>query len=134
MVPAPELDARPRRILIVEDEPLVRAVLAENLRDAGFSVVEATNAGEALAYIGAASPVDLVFSDVRMPGPLDGIALARQLKTTHPLLPVILTSSEPGSGNISDLGPFIQKPYRQAQAIALVVQTLGLRKPNESDE
>ena len=97
-------------------------------------MVEATNAEEALDYIAAASPVDLVFSDVRMPGSLDGIAFARHLETAHPLLPVILTSAYPGSGNVRDLRPFIQKPYHRAQVIALVVQTLGLRQPNEPDE
>jgi CheY-like chemotaxis protein len=131
MIPVPELDAGPRRILIVEDEPLVRMTLAESLRDAGFSVVEATNAEEALAYIAAASPVDLVLSDVHMPGPLDGVVLARQLKTTHPRLPVILTSGDLRSSNINGLGPFIQKPYRHEKVIALIAQTLGLRNPDE---
>jgi CheY-like chemotaxis protein len=134
MVPAPDLDGKPARILIVEDEPLVRLTLAENLRDAGFSVVEAANAEEALVYIGAASPVDLVLSDVQMPGEMDGIALARQIKTLHPALPVILTSGNLDWGNILGPGLFIQKPYRHEQVIALMVQTLGLRQSNEPDE
>jgi CheY-like chemotaxis protein len=134
MLPASKFDAIQACILIVEDEPLVRAVNAESLRDAGFSVVEAANGNEALAYIEAGAPVDLVFSDIRISGPMDGIALARRLKTTNSSLPVILTSANPGSGNITDLGPFIQKPYRPAQVMAQVVQILGLRPPNESNE
>lgn len=132
MVPATELDTGPLRIMVVEDDPLVRLVLAENLRDAGFFAIESANAAEALAYIGAASPVDLVISDVRMPGPLDGVALARQLKSTHPLLPVILTSSDFPSWNITDSWSFIRKPYHPAQVIAEVIKTLGLRQSNET--
>ncbi|HVJ52328.1 MAG TPA: response regulator [Aliidongia sp.] len=134
MVPEPKPDAIRARILIVEDEPMLRATIAESLRDAGFSVVEAANADEAFTYIEAGASVDLVFSDVRMPGSLDGLALARKLKTTNPSLSVILTSANFRPGNIDDLGPFIRKPYRLAEVKAQVIQTLGLGPSDEYDE
>ncbi|MEA2816833.1 MAG: hypothetical protein QOI93_4534, partial [Rhodospirillaceae bacterium] len=66
-VPAP-----PPTILVVEDEILVRTVIAAYLRDCGFDVVEAGNADEAVRVLEAGIRIDIVFSDVNMPGSLDG--------------------------------------------------------------
>jgi two-component system, response regulator PdtaR len=82
---------RAPRVLVVEDDVLVRAAIAEQLRTLGVTVVEAESADEALSCLVDGS-FDLVFSDVQMPGSLDGAALARQLRESHPGLPVILTS------------------------------------------
>ena len=70
MVPQPRLRLRTALILVVEDEVLVRVLVAEELRLAGFSVIEAGRADEALTFIKADEQVDLVFSDIRMPGSL----------------------------------------------------------------
>jgi CheY-like chemotaxis protein len=64
-------------ILVVEDEVLIRLPLAEYLRDCGYRVFEASNVAEAKAVLDADTPVDLVFSDVNMPGNENGFALAR---------------------------------------------------------
>jgi CheY-like chemotaxis protein len=64
MVPQALLQPRPARILVVEDEVLVRALIAEELRLAGFDVIEADCADDALTYIGAGEQVDLVFSNI----------------------------------------------------------------------
>ena len=77
MVPQPLL-LLPRtvRILVVEDEVLIRALIAEELRLEGFSVIEADRADDALTYIKAGAQVDLVFSDIQTPGSLNGLQLA----------------------------------------------------------
>jgi two-component system, response regulator PdtaR len=92
MVPQPLLRPSTARILVVEDEVLICAVIAEELRAAGFSVIEAGRADEALAYIKAGEQVDLVFSDIQTPGSLNGLQLAKTLRDKYPDIPVILTS------------------------------------------
>lgn len=79
-------------VLVVEDDVLVRAVTAAYLRDCGFEVIEASSADEAVRVIQAAIPVDLVFSDVNMPGSMDGFGLARWLGRERPELKVLLAS------------------------------------------
>ena len=87
MVPQQLLWPRKARILVVEDEALVRVLIAEGLRLEGFSVIEADRADEALTYIKAGEQVDLVFSDIRMPGSLDGLQLAEYSATNIPTFP-----------------------------------------------
>lgn len=80
-------------ILIVEDELLIRLALREHLEACGFSVLEASDAAEAMDMMERHS-IDLVFSDVRMPGDMDGIDLAEWILKHWPGLPVMLTSGE----------------------------------------
>lgn len=123
----PELDSSPAaaRVLIVEDDVLIRAIVADELRSAGFSVVEAASADEALSYLKAGGQTDLVFSDVWMPGSLNGLDLARQLRDEYPSLPIILASGNLGSQNLADFGLFIRKPYDVEHAVAMVSEALG---------
>lgn len=104
--------ARPHVILVVEDEVLVRGVAAEYLRDCGFSVIEAADASEALAVIATGELIDAVFSDVQMPGPIDGLQLASWIQK-HRGLPVLLTSGS--RDTMRDAGyaddAFVAKPY-----------------------
>lgn len=79
-------------ILVVEDDPAVRAVASGMLRDLGYQVREADTAPAALDSIDRDGPVDLVFSDVIMPGGMNGVELARELARRRPDLPVLLTS------------------------------------------
>jgi DNA-binding NtrC family response regulator len=82
-----------RTILIVEDETLIRACLADFLQDKGFRVLEAGSADDAVEIIKKAdASIDLVFSDVMMPGKLNGFGLAQWVHAAHPDLPIILTS------------------------------------------
>jgi two-component system, response regulator PdtaR len=84
MVPQPLLLPRTARILVVEDEVLIRALIAEELRLEGFSVIEADRADDALTYINAGDQVDLVFSDIQTPGSLDGLQLAEIVRDNYP--------------------------------------------------
>ena len=105
--------AKPRRVvLIVEDEPLVRLTGADLLADAGFEVLEAGNADEALRILEATQEVRVVFSDVEMPGSLDGVGLAHNICRRWPSIGIVLTSGHrireetiPGDGR------FVAKPY-----------------------
>lgn len=100
-------------ILIAEDEEVLRMILTDFLGDAGFVVVEAANAADALAVLDS-KLVDLVFTDIQMPGVMDGIALAAWLLTHRPGLPVILTSGRAKpflDGSNPKQRRFISKPY-----------------------
>ena len=130
MVPRPEEQPGMARILLVEDDVLVRLLIADELRMAGLTVIEAASADEALVYLGAGGHADLVFTDIEMPGTMNGLEMARHLRAWTPALPVILTSGKFMSQNIGGLGLFIAKPYSVEQAVQLVLEQLGAQQPN----
>lgn len=115
-----------RRVLLVEDEPILRLNLAEELRDAGFVVIEAATGDEAWAYLDAAGHVDLVFSDVHMPGGINGIELHRRVRLKFPNIKTILTSGNLGSST-SEAEIFLPKPYSLAKAVQASTQLLNER-------
>jgi len=107
--------AGPRRtVLIVEDEVLVRFPLAQYLRDAGYQVIEASNASDAMALFDSGSAIDLVVADFKLPGGPTGYMLSDWLEMRHPTIPLILTSgltaAVPGFLKGS-LRRFVAKPY-----------------------
>lgn len=116
----------PLHVMVVDDEPILRSLLADALRDAGFTVVEAASADEAFAYMQAHARIDLVMTDIHMPGSVDGLGLAAKLKANNPLLPIIITSGNAGPTGGGELGSFIPKPYRLAEAVSLVFERLGI--------
>jgi DNA-binding response OmpR family regulator len=102
-------------ILVVEDEVLIRLPLAEYLRDCGYRVFEGSNVAEAKAVLDADTPIDLVFSDVNMPGNENGFALTVWIRQRHPNTKVLLTSgianaAEKAEG-LCEVGPLLAKPY-----------------------
>ncbi len=105
--------SRSPRVLIVEDEALIRIVTAEFLEDMGFQVVEAASGDDAISIL-KKMPVDAVFTDVRMPGNTDGFALAAWIRGRFPFLPVLITSGDVGPSHFDkDLRNihFLPKPY-----------------------
>src|SRR5919198_3220402 len=102
-------------ILIVAYEVLIRFDVADYLRTCGYRVIEAGNASEAVAVLQSGCRIDLVFSDVQLPGSMDGFALARWVRTHQPEVKVILTSGVARStqlaGELCDEGPLEKKPY-----------------------
>jgi len=106
-----ESNPRPT-ILIVEDEILVRMAIALQLRDAGYIVIEAADADEALRLVETSDAIDLVFSDVNMPGQMDGEALGRWLRHNRPHIKLLLTSGAGWPGVVPDRIATIEKPYR----------------------
>jgi CheY-like chemotaxis protein len=106
----------PFTILVVEDEGIIRMNVADFLQDRGFVVIEAANAAEAVGAMGdSGNGIDLVFSDVRMPGDMDGFALATWLAKHFAHVPVILTSGDTGKENARRAfvgSAFVAKPYQ----------------------
>jgi DNA-binding response OmpR family regulator len=118
-------------ILVVEDDVLVRATIADHLRDGGFKVIEARDADEALDIL-EAMPVDLVFTDIQMPGSMDGLALASFIRQRHPSLPVLLTSSVARPNEVvSELdAPLIEKPYHYDEVERRIRLLVGSKDPD----
>ena len=113
-VPAP-----PPVILVVEDDVLVRSMAAAFLRECGFDLIEANGADEAIRVLQAEIRVDIVFSDIQMPGSMDGFGLARWVRRERPWLKVILTSgaarTAKEAGDLCETGPILAKPYDHAE-------------------
>lgn len=109
----PALGQSRQCILIVEDEFLIRCMLSDELRDAGYQVIEACDATEALSILNTNCP-DLIISDVRMPGSIDGLDLLARVKETRPTLPVIIISGHlhPTRALLDGATEFLAKPYR----------------------
>src|SRR5689334_18510768 len=106
-------------LLVVEDEVLIRLAIAEHLRECGFTVVEAVSSEEAIAVMLSGVEVDLVFSDVQMPGEMDGVGLAQWLAVHYPELPVVLTSGAASAMSMAKAACaqvrfMVAKPYDHA--------------------
>src|SRR5579872_2705059 len=119
----------PETILFVEDEVLVRMDMAEFLRQSGFRVSEAANATEAIDALNSKFAVDLVVTDVRMPGNMDGFALAEWVRANRAGVEVILCSGDADAreraSKSPDLGGFLPKPYTGRALLDLVKQALA---------
>lgn len=127
LMKTPFVATNPRTsVLVADDESALRFPISEVLRDAGVNVVEAGNADEALAHLWADRTIGVVFSDVRMPGSMDGIGLAEVIETNFTDVCVILTS-----GNVpSQIDPFrriIAKPYNLDQVSSQILRALSPR-------
>ena len=123
---SPACDETRPCILVVEDELLIRLMLSDSLRDEGYHVIEACNADEALTLLEAAVP-DLIVSDVRMPGSLDGLGLLAVVRENNPVLPVVITSAHLPSNRalVEGATQFIRKPYSMGlvmEAVRLVLE------------
>src|SRR5215469_3087623 len=107
-------DAGSVSVLVVEDETLLRMMLSDYLNEAGFNVLEAFNADDAIRVI-ETNDVDVVFSDVHMPGQMDGFGLARWVHCHRPGTPVLLTSGVANKYEAAkegvDADSFLSKPY-----------------------
>lgn len=117
-------------VLVVEDEPLLRSITGEFLRLSGYVVIEATNATEAIAVIDRGERPDVVFSDVSLPGSVDGLGLARRLRRRQPDMQVMLTSGygEPTQRAAIELvggDCFVTKPYHQEEVVRRIDALLG---------
>jgi DNA-binding response OmpR family regulator len=120
---------RPKRVLLVEDEALIRFVTAEHLRGRGFEVLEANDGEEARLMLGAFE-VDLVITDFNMPGPTNGLALARWIDEQRPGLPLLLISAVPPAPDrtvLSVAWPAIDKPYALDALDARIAELLAKR-------
>lgn len=113
----------PRRtVLVVEDEMLIRILATDSLQESGFTVLEAADAAEALRILDEHDDVDVLVTDVNMPGPMDGVALAELMHDRRPELGLIITSGR-GEFDPADLPTtslYLAKPYLPRQLAAAV--------------
>ncbi len=110
-----------RRILLVEDEPLLLEATREDLTDLGHEVFCARNASEALEILDRRSDLDLLITDIRMPGDCDGWELARKARARFPNLPVIYTSGYSAEKpQPVDDSVFLHKPFRLSELTSAV--------------
>lgn len=117
-------------VLVVEDEPLLRYALASELRATGFQVLEAANTDEAETVLMSCAPVDALITDVQMPGPRDGIVLARMVRSQWPGTKVIVASGRPPPEHVSKVADdFFSKPYDLDLVIGRIAALTGKRAP-----
>src|ERR1700756_5751297 len=103
-------------ILVVEDEGLIRLVIAQYLRDCGYRIIEAAHADEALLVLRKSElEIDVVFTDVELPGSMDGFALAQWVRSNRPDMDVILAGSVgravQAASDLCDQQNNVPKPY-----------------------
>lgn len=117
------------RVLVVEDEILIRIYLTNVLHSAGYAVIEAANGAEAISILDAGHDVDAVVSDIRMPGAIDGIALARVIQQRDSTIPVILASADsPSDGALPAHFAFLPKPFRPEAVLETVKRAIEERR------
>jgi CheY-like chemotaxis protein len=106
-------------VLVVEDDEILRMCTANVVADAGFMTVEAANADEAIAILEGRSDIALVFTDIQMPGSMDGLELARTVHDRWPAIKIILVSGrvELSERDRPAKSRFFQKPFAVKQMI-----------------
>jgi two-component system, response regulator PdtaR len=110
------------RILVVEDETFIRMDVVEMLRAAGFHVLEAINAYEAIQMLERNSDVRVIFTDIDMPGSMNGLKLAAAVRDRWPPVSIIATSGhfEIQAGDLPADARFVPKPYQSEQIISAI--------------
>jgi CheY-like chemotaxis protein len=120
----------PLVVLVVEDDVLVRMLACDILEDGGYDALEAVSAQEALILLDARPDIALMFTDVDMPGEINGLGLARLVSMRAPSLPVLVTSGATVVSKV-DLpvnGGFLQKPYTPSVLLELVEAMLSPKR------
>jgi CheY-like chemotaxis protein len=110
-------------VLVVDDNPGVRATAVDMFRALGFEVYDAYNGADALNMLSAHREISLLFADVRMPG-MSGTELAEQARAIRPEVKIVLTSGYVDGPPVKSL-PFLRKPYRVSELAALVLHPGG---------
>lgn len=105
-------------VLVVEDEILIRELVSHELQEAGFSVVAARTADDAIAILEARQDIHLVFTDIDMPGSMDGLKLAAAVRDRWPPVHIIITTGKVRPLEIPANALFIPKPYLTRHVVA----------------
>lgn len=113
--------ARERMIvLVVEDEPILRMMAVDLVEDSGFDAIEAASADDAVVILEGRADIRIVFTDIDMPGSIDGIKLAACIRRRWPPIEIILTSGHfrPEDVDLPARGAFFPKPYNPREVAA----------------
>lgn len=115
--------------MVVDDEPLIRMVASDSLEASGLTVIEAGDADEALALLRRHPEIGLLFTDINMPGEMDGFGLAARAINAHPDLRLVMASGREyfAEAALPDHGKFLAKPYSAGELVALVHRELDAR-------
>jgi CheY-like chemotaxis protein len=120
-------------ILVVEDEPMISEMISEALEEDGFAVHVAASASEALRHLVAGGQVDVLFTDIDLPGAMDGGALAARVRELRPEVPVVYASGKAnGVRHIAQVpgSIYVEKPYAPEVVSALLAR---LSQPDEAN-
>src|SRR6195256_1713422 len=114
-------------VLIVEDEFLLRLDPVDMVAAAGFQVVEAANADEAIEILEARWDITVVFTDIQMPGSMDGLKLARAVRGRWPPIKIVATSGhlDVSETDLPEGGRFLRKPYSPVEVTGLLRELTG---------
>ncbi len=114
-------------VLVVEDEPFIRFVAVDVLAETGLPLFEAGDADEALAVLDAHPEIKLLFTDINMPGDMDGLRLAECVHESRPNVRLVVTSGKNrlSDADIPDDGTFLPKPYGSRQLLEAVRSQLA---------
>jgi CheY-like chemotaxis protein len=109
-------------VLVVEDEVLILLHAVSLLKEAGFGTLEAGSAGEAIALLEARKDIRIVFTDINLPGSMDGLSLARAIRHRWPMIELVLTSGQitVKAANMPERGRFLGKPYNARELVETV--------------
>jgi two-component system cell cycle sensor histidine kinase/response regulator CckA len=118
------------KVLVVEDNPEIEALVVEHLRLGDFDVSEAFTSDEALSHLDGPVTFDVLFIDVRIPGSSDGIEVAHRFRAGNPNIPILISSGYGAQmgGLIAELGPpssFIPKPYSLVEMSEILTRMVG---------
>jgi two-component system, response regulator PdtaR len=110
----------PSIVLIVEDEPLLRELAVEVVGDAGFTALEAGDAEQAVALLEKHSDIAVLFTDINMPGSMDGLKLAHLVRDRWPAIKILVASGQVRlrPSDLPSNSAFLEKPYRGAAVIS----------------
>jgi CheY-like chemotaxis protein len=114
-------------VLIVEDEVLLRMDAVDMVGAAGFEVVEAANADQAIKILEARPDITVMFTDIQMPGSMDGLKLARAVRGRWPPVKIVATSGHlyVGEKQLPEGGRFLPKPYSPSQVTGLLREVIS---------
>ena len=114
-------------VLVVEDEFLLRMDAADMIAAAGFEVVVAANADEAIEILEARRDITVVFTDIQMPGSMDGLKLARAVRGRWPPIKIVATSGHVGVGetDLPEGGRFLPKPYSSTEVTGMLRELIA---------
>jgi CheY-like chemotaxis protein len=112
-------------VLVVEDNALVRIVIADFLEYAGFVVIQAEDGAAALVILASGAEFNILFSDIQMPGPIDGAGVAMLMREQRPDMPIVLTSGHGAPQIMPQGGRFVGKPYDNRKVVSLLSELLA---------
>lgn len=116
---------QPTKVLLVEDDVLIAAIVADELRDHGFVVHEATSGEEAIGWLEGEPDIAILFTDINLPGDVDGRELAVRARAMRPDLPIVYASGRYAAFGLDGMvtrSLFVSKPYRPAEVCALLAR------------